>query len=548
MDKQQVIDAIKKNAVSIIAGVVALIAVGVMVFWINGQYASLKAQTEARKAKAGVITSLLAQPRPTIQTSPGGTREDAKNLTVFPTPVVIKNGTEAMDQVKQQSSRLLQRAVDLQASRFVPLRQPDLETAKKNWPLEGDRKRIPRDQFRREYADRINADNRLVDGDFPAGSLQHAVQATVPPTAEDIASRQDALDGQLRAKAPTVGNQLANPEGFAEQLAEEKLKLEKQLKYERARSHLLYLDLNNAGSGLTVHPIAAARDNPTAAECFDAQIGLWVQETVALNLLRANQEALAGRPPEQRNVTYAPVKHLMWINVPDGLTSQARIADAPAAGGEGAGGGVPSGAGFSNPYGGGGPGAGYNPYNPYGGGPPGAGPGATPPAPPPAGLTGGASGGDIGGAAPTARRRGGSAAPSPADSASAAPAVTVPVTPDAKIEPNYKYSVTGRPLHTPLYDLVQFNVNLRCEADQVPYVLKQLQKDSLLTVLNVDVTNVDLAVAAMDGYIYGRKPVVQLDLQCEMAFLRPWLAPLMPTQVAQAVIAWGGDADATPAP
>ena len=541
MDKKQVIDAIKKNIVSIIAGVVALVAIGVMLFWINGKYDAIKKQTADRATKAATLTGLLGQERPNIQTSPGSSAEDQK-LKVFPTPTVIKGGEEAMNQVKQQSARLLQEAVDVQGTRFVPLRQPSLEEAKKVWPLEGDGKQIPRDQFLREYQIRINAANNLVEGDYPAGSLQRDVGATLPPSADDIRIKQEALDGQLRAKEPMAGGKLVNPEGFEEKLAEAQTKLESQLKYERALNHLMYIDPNGAGTGFSVHPIASGRDRPTAKACFDAQIGLWVQSTVAFNLRRANLEALQGRPTDEQNLTQGPVKHLVSVIVPDSLTSQARIDQAPAGTTSGAGngfnpgqfGGAP-GAGEFNPYGGGaspyGPGAspyggGASPYGP--GGPAGAGTGDSSPVPTPAPAN------------TTARRRGGAAPGADAGDAAAAPQLSIPVDAAAKIEPDYVYSVTGRPLHTPLYDLVQFNVTLRCEAAQVPYVLKQLQKDSLLTILNVDVSEVNLAVAAMNGYVYGQKPVVQLDLQCEMLFLRQWLAPLMPTEVRQSLLDWAG--------
>jgi hypothetical protein len=127
----------------------------------------------------------------------------------------------------------------------------------------------------------------------------------------------------------------------------------------------------------------------------------------------------------------------------------------------------------------------------------------------------------------------------PAEEAAPAAESALPVDPTAEIVRQYELSPSGRPAHTPFYDLVQFRIKLRCSANAVPYVLKQLQADSFITVLNVGITGVNPAVAAQAGYVYGSQPVVELDLACEMPFLRTWLAGLMPKALQQALTATG---------
>ena len=519
MDKDQIISGVKKNAVSIAAGAVALGAVGVMFFYLDPQYEDVRQKTAGSAANVGTIDGLLGQQRPAIRFTAAGTRAEDEQLGVFPTEANINANRAVMDQVKLQSGQLLQQAVDVQVRRFAPLGFASVEAARAVWPLEGDRKSIQRDQFRRDYQRRINADNASDDGQFPAGSIQREVRGTLPPDQADLQARRDALEGRLRAVEPVNDQgQPADPESFAQRLAEEQSKLDSQLKYDRAQAGLMYLEPNTNTSGLSVHPLADAREAPSAADCFDAQVQLWVQETILRNLARANATAVQGRPVEEQNLLNAPVKHVAFLRVPEALSDQGPVlgsssssSEAPASpvdGGYGGGYGGYGGefGGYGDPGGGGGPPQGASPTTP-------AGPGTV------------------------VRRGGGSgAAAPPAGTEGEAPAggteTGLPVDAAATITPNYKYSVSGRPLHTGLYDLMQFNVTLRCEAQAVPYVLNQLQRDSFVTVLNVGLTNVDLAVAAAKGYVYGPRPVVELQLQCEMMFLRPWLSSLMPADVA----------------
>ena len=121
--------------------------------------------------------------------------------------------------------------------------------------------------------------------------------------------------------------------------------------------------------------------------------------------------------------------------------------------------------------------------------------------------------------------------------------VELEIEPGAEIPRDFRVSPSGRPLHTPLYDTVQFTMVLRCEAADVPLVLTELQRGSFISVLKVEMTAVDPLVAALQGYYYGERPVVELDLQCEMMFLRPWTVPLMPDGIRQALLDAGTAAD-----
>lgn len=493
MDKDQVIAAIKKNILSIIAGVVALIAIGFMLFWLSPRMSSddpnsIKQRATLRAAKAGEIDSLRNKERGNIQF----TSANPEPLEGFPTNRKIATARETMEGVKAQAEQVLQQAQTI--NERVPLGFDSYEAADAKWPLEGDEAQVDRQSFKAAYAKWINADNAQFipeTGDYGPDTIQATMDATRPPSPSDLETMAAGVEARLKADLPP-GEEPNGPE-FQARLAQERVRFASGLKYRRAMEHKIYVDPNAApgarGSGFTVHGIAAAAE-PTAVDCFDAQVGLWVQETVANNLVRANEEAVASLPTEQQNLLNAPVKHLINIDVP--LQPFGEAAAAPAAGA-------------------------------------GAEPGA-PPVDTGAGLRRGTN-------RPPADPAPEEEAPAEEPAEPAAAETALPVDPTAEIVRQYQLSPSGRPAHTPFYDLVQFRIKLRCSANAVPYVLKELQADSFMTVLNVGITSVNPAVAAQAGYVYGNQPVVELDLACEMPFLRTWLVPLMPQALQQALSA-----------
>jgi len=54
---------------------------------------------------------------------------------------------------------------------------------------------------------------------------------------------------------------------------------------------------------------------PLAADCWDAQVQLWIQQDVVEALARVNERAAKDLPPENQWVGYLPVKHVRKIDV-----------------------------------------------------------------------------------------------------------------------------------------------------------------------------------------------------------------------------------------
>lgn len=555
MDMAQVTEVSKKNAVSIAAGVVAIGAIAAIFFYVNPQREALQSKLEASKATGEQAVALATKSRPTINISTSGVNAGDENLRGFPTAATIQSGEDVIAAVNQQADGLLASAVE--ANRKVPLlfevgqRFPTMEeayaAAVEVWPLEGERKLSDRARWLNRYREYLNVANQFDDstGSYPVNTMPGWMQATRPPTSESLANAQERLRAQIEANEPKNDQgEFLNPREVETKVEAELTRFARGIKFNRASDHLIYVNQD----AFSIHPVAEV-ERPDATQIFEAQAQLWVQEEVARNLFRANAQAVENLPTEQQNVVFAPVKQLVSLEVPGRFVPTTPLAapdetETPAAGGG------------ANPYGGMDPYGGMSPYggmDPYGGGMDPYGGGMNP--------YGGAPGAP-GAAAPGGRNRGSGGAAAPRGGAStdsgvgprvavrggrggdtgaeeAAPATPVTYDPAAEIERQYQYSASGRPLHTPFYDITQFNLRLRVEAEQLPYVLEQLQSNSFITVLNVpELTAVDPLVMLQQGYVFGDQPIIEVDLQCEILFLRAWTVEFMPETIRLELQAW----------
>jgi hypothetical protein len=101
-----------------------------------------------------------------------------------------------------------------------------------------------------------------------------------------------------------------------------------------------------------------------------------------------------------------------------------------------------------------------------------------------------------------------------------------------------------------MYDTVQFNVSLDVDASRIADVLGALERSQFITVLSTQVNAVDSSEKALQHYIYGKAPIVHLDLVCEELMLHDWVAKYQPAdsspaKIAAAATAGGGVAPLT---
>ena len=435
-------DIVKKNLLSIICGVVALLAIVAIFYPISGLFADLQAKVDDSAGQYKKLETVKNKTR--LQPILDPRKTEAEKLGMFPNPAAIKQGQEAVKKRAATSAEILNVALAINRKPvLVPGSLPQPNPAQTAF------------DFRQLYRQVMSA-----DGDSLQSEPARLMKAGLPPTPEEIATIS------ARTRAATEGELLTYTEGQpnnAEQVEAivlkklEGLTTSKQL--ERARTVMVYAERE----ALAPQPqITGSGAPPDATAIFDAQTMLWAQDEVAGAIKDIN--AASGAT----SVLDAPVKHLLALGVPTSFL-----------GGDAAQGGQ-----FRNP--------------------------AAAPATP--------------GAAPA----------------------KLPVDASADIKPVYAASPTGRPAHTPLYDLVRFPVVLRVDATKASQVLNGLMRNRLLTVTNVDVVPFDAASARNNGYVYGDAPVIELHLDVEMLFLREWLAPLMPDAVRDQVAAMEGEAGGAP--
>jgi len=102
--------------------------------------------------------------------------------------------------------------------------------------------------------------------------------------------------------------------------------------------------------------------------------------------------------------------------------------------------------------------------------------------------------------------------------------------PTAVLPDGSSQSPTKR-ISNPLFDVIQFDLSIDIEADQVVIFLKRLATNKFITVLNMEIVNVDPQLMQLNRFVYGPRPVVTLTLKCEALFLRHWTIQWMPDTI-----------------
>ena len=102
--------------------------------------------------------------------------------------------------------------------------------------------------------------------------------------------------------------------------------------------------------------------------------------------------------------------------------------------------------------------------------------------------------------------------------------------PDADLPKSPLVSPTGR-VSNGLYDVFHFTVVADVQADKVPEFLRGLSRNRFITPMSVDIKATDHATSLSQGYFFGDQPVLNVTAECEILFMRKWLAPLMPQAI-----------------
>jgi len=100
-------------------------------------------------------------------------------------------------------------------------------------------------------------------------------------------------------------------------------------------------------------------------------------------------------------------------------------------------------------------------------------------------------------------------------------------------EPRFYSSPSGRDADwlNQLYDIRKVRLSLIVDSQRISDIIDAAARYNLMTVVDLDISAVNVWNHLDLGYYYGQDHVVQLDLDLELVYLRAWTAPLMPDSV-----------------
>jgi len=97
---------------------------------------------------------------------------------------------------------------------------------------------------------------------------------------------------------------------------------------------------------------------------------------------------------------------------------------------------------------------------------------------------------------------------------------------------NFGISASGRQSN-PIYDVWHVEVTMIIDAQRLPEIFANLNRTNFMTVLDLEMQDIDEFAALREGYVYGIGDIVQTRMMIETLWLREWTAELMPDMVRQ---------------
>jgi len=112
--------------------------------------------------------------------------------------------------------------------------------------------------------------------------------------------------------------------------------------------------------------------------------------------------------------------------------------------------------------------------------------------------------------------------------------VPMPADPKGPFPVDFAVSLTGRKTN-PFYDIRNVQIDLVVATPEIVTVLDAISQQNFMSILDVRLSQIDVAAAARKGYFYGAAPVSRVTLQVETIWFRTWTGPLMPDDLKKAL-------------
>jgi hypothetical protein len=313
MNKDVVIQNLKKHKVPIIFGVIALLAAVSIFYPLAGMQDDLRGQSDKDAQNYGQLDQLKKAKFEEPRTDPFKT--EATPLKVWPVPVIEEAGEAAMKELERLSKSLYEdlwklndHSKNVLVTGVLPLpKTQSLALAFAPRYL----KVLSHDpDMTGKVVDGATPDKDLTDPECgpPAMNLYNDVlQGGLPPTLNQIIQRRnDLFHNKYEIRYRRQGDVVINKDEINKLYLEEAGKLNEGMKLEIAQKKKMYV----ATDALLARSDIKIESTPTPDQMWFAQMSLWVQQDLCDGLAKANAD--------KTNIIDARVKQLVAIRVPAG--------------------------------------------------------------------------------------------------------------------------------------------------------------------------------------------------------------------------------------
>jgi hypothetical protein len=285
-------DIIKKNLVSIICGVIALLAIGA-VFWpISGMFEDLHTRAKKSESTYSALTGLLKKNRLLPQTDPKAI--EPKPFDQVPTETAIAKGNAIKAQIEKEAKDLMATAVAINVG-LTPQEKKEL-LEKDSLPALTPQAQTAGTKFREKYAPYVQK--------IP----EKLMQAGMAPNQQDIDAKQKEVSDQIKTNDLAFNDrgQAVNQQQVDAKIAATKQLVPDQLRLETAQKIKVYIDPGTMDVMPKIGASTAAGRAPNPTDIWWAQLGIWIQEDICRSIADVNAPAT--------NVMDAVVKRVMKID------------------------------------------------------------------------------------------------------------------------------------------------------------------------------------------------------------------------------------------
>ncbi len=300
-------DLVKKNIVSVICGVVAIVAIAASFFPLGGYISDLQGSLDTSKSTYSTVEGLLPEKKPRTLPILKLDETTPQPLPMFPSKDVIDKASAVVKEVSAQSIKMRDAAIamnqrPLLVARSLPAPTPQEEIA-----------------FRNQYGALVSPP---MQGPTPSGGppplLAEFKGGVLPQQAAIEMERQRRLREIQETKVQKdFRGQIINQPEIAELNAQATAGAPVELRQAVANKSLFYVEVlpQNGGPTLDIAPGIIGTGRPKLEAIWWAQVALWIQRDVLTAMREVNTAPLEnGKVPA--NLMEAPVKRVQRIAIP----------------------------------------------------------------------------------------------------------------------------------------------------------------------------------------------------------------------------------------